>query len=74
MYDAQIPGEAHNFNQHLEAIYVATQTGVMPKIFSMAACDAPNVILETVKKAEDSDAMILRMYEAHQLPITAQNT
>jgi alpha-mannosidase len=27
--------------------------------------DRPNVIVETVKKAEDSDALIVRLYEAH---------
>ena len=32
--------------------------------FSFASVDRKNVILETVKKAEDSDAAILRLYES----------
>ena len=31
----------------------------------MLWCDAENIIIETVKKAEDSDACIVRMYESH---------
>lgn len=27
--------------------------------------NAPNVVLDTIKKAEDSDAIIIRMYEAY---------
>jgi alpha-mannosidase len=27
--------------------------------------DDPNLVLDTVKRAEDSDALVLRLYEAH---------
>jgi alpha-mannosidase len=32
---------------------------------SLAACDDPNLLIDTVKRAEDSDALVLRLYEAH---------
>ena len=32
---------------------------------SFAAVDDPNVVLDTIKRAEDSDALVLRLYEAH---------
>jgi alpha-mannosidase len=32
---------------------------------SFAAVDDPNVVLDTIKRAEDSDAIVLRLYEAH---------
>ena len=65
LYDAGIPKEAHSFNQPMESVRVAAGTGDLPAQFSMVSCDAPNVILETVKKAEVGDDMVVRMYEAH---------
>jgi alpha-mannosidase len=32
---------------------------------SFASVDDPNLILDTIKKAEDSDAIVLRLYECH---------
>jgi len=32
---------------------------------SFAAVDDPNLVLDTVKRAEDSDVLVLRLYEAH---------
>jgi alpha-mannosidase len=32
---------------------------------SWFAVDTPNLVLDTVKRAEDSDALVLRLYEAH---------
>ncbi|HEX3044504.1 MAG TPA: alpha-mannosidase [Bacillota bacterium] len=39
--------------------------GELPSEFSLAGVDQPNVIMEVVKKAEDSDDLIIRMYECH---------
>jgi alpha-mannosidase len=36
--------------------------------------DAPNVILDAVKKAEDDDRLILRLYEAHGAQVRAKVT
>jgi len=32
---------------------------------SLFRLDDPNLVLDTVKRAEDSDALVLRLYEAH---------
>jgi len=32
---------------------------------SLAQVDDPNLVLDTIKRAEDSDALIVRLYEAH---------
>lgn len=56
---------AYDLNQPMTAIQMSKQAGVLPDTFSLVSVSAENVILETVKKAEDSDDMILRMYEAY---------
>jgi alpha-mannosidase len=37
----------------------------MPPVRAFASVDADNVIIDWVKKCEDSDAILVRMYEAH---------
>jgi alpha-mannosidase len=39
---------------------------------SFASVDDPNVVLDTIKRAEDSDALVLRLYEAHGARGTAR--
>ncbi|MFP4502003.1 MAG: alpha-mannosidase [Candidatus Hydrogenedentota bacterium] len=39
--------------------------GSLPKVHAFASVDADNVIVDAVKKAEDSDALIVRLYEAY---------
>jgi alpha-mannosidase len=41
----------------------ANEGGVLPGTVSMMHVDCGNVMIDTVKKAEDSDDMIVRMYE-----------
>jgi alpha-mannosidase len=54
----------YNFNYPLQAEQVEAHTGQLPASHSYASIeDAPNVVLTAMKKAEDSDALILRMYE-----------
>ena len=36
-----------------------------PAPASFASVDDPNLVLDTIKRAEDSDAIVLRLYEAH---------
>lgn len=40
-------------------------TGNLPKEFSMAKVDKENVLIEVVKKAEDSNDIIIRLYECY---------
>jgi alpha-mannosidase len=42
---------------------LAVQGGKPGESFSLVGLDAPNVVLETIKRAEDGDGAIVRMYE-----------
>lgn len=67
--EADIIREAYSLNQPLEAVCISDQASgsnrELPAEYSLVSCDKPNVILETVKKAEGDDGMILRVYEAY---------
>jgi alpha-mannosidase len=51
-------------NRPLIAAAVKPGRGKLDPVYSFVSVDAPNVIVDTVKKAEDSDAVILRLYES----------
>ncbi len=53
---------AYAFNYPLHARYTAGG-GTLPECFSLMQLDRANIIIETVKKAEDSDAVVIRAYE-----------
>jgi alpha-mannosidase len=53
----------YELNTPLLAQQVFSHTGEMPATHSFVALDAPNVTLSAVKKAEDANALIFRMYE-----------
>lgn len=57
---AKTVAEAYKLNQPLYA-----ETGAKPGLdCSLASVEASNVILETIKKAEDGEGIVLRMYES----------
>ncbi|MBQ6824204.1 MAG: alpha-mannosidase [Clostridia bacterium] len=64
LYEAGIINEAYAFNQPMSAVEVAPQKGTLPAEFSMVSCDCKNILVETVKKAEESEDLVVRMYEA----------
>jgi alpha-mannosidase len=53
-----VVGEARTFNAPL-------RWGAGVAAGSWAQVDAPGLVLDTIKLAEDSDALVLRLYEAH---------
>ena len=57
---------AYKLNQPLMTVVYAQECGkdACPESFSFASVNAGNVILETVKKAEDGNGTVLRMYES----------
>ena len=61
---AGIINEAYALNQPLEVTYCGQNSGTVPSQFSLVSCDSENVIVETVKKAEADNGMIVRMYDA----------
>ena len=63
--EAGVVAEAARFNAPLR------WTAASP-VESFAAVDDPNLVLDTIKRAEDSDALVLRLYEAHGARGTAR--
>lgn len=62
--EAGVINEAYALNQPLTVAQVCANKGALADEFSLVSCDKANVIVETVKKAEDDDGMIVRMYDA----------
>ncbi|WP_145409794.1 alpha-mannosidase [Paenibacillus xylanexedens] len=56
---------AYDVNRPLVAREIGSQAGSMPEAWSLASVDQDNVVLEVIKKAEDNDDIIIRVYEAH---------
>lgn len=56
---------AYDLNQPLLARALPGGGSGLPEAFSLISCDRPNVIVETVKAAEDGEDVIVRLYEAH---------
>ncbi|HVM68691.1 MAG TPA: glycoside hydrolase family 38 C-terminal domain-containing protein [Gaiellaceae bacterium] len=59
--EAGVLAEAHRFNQPLRW----GAAGALEAGRAVASVDDPNLVLDTVKRAESSDELVLRLYEAH---------
>ena len=57
--------ESYLLNSPLEAYYIDKNNGNLSSCYSMFSCVEENIVLETVKKAEDDDSVIVRLYDAH---------
>ena len=62
--EAGVIREAYSLNQPLTALPVSGGTGDLPGTFSLVSGDKDNVIIETVKKAEEGDGTVVRLYDA----------
>ena len=62
--EAEMVRRGWELNVPLLARAAEPHAGVL-KIGSALSCNRPNVVLDTLKKAEDGDELILRLYEAH---------
>jgi alpha-mannosidase len=56
--DAGVVAEGLRFNAPLRWTHGAGET-------SFASVDDPNLVLDTIKRGERSDSVVLRLYEAH---------
>ncbi len=61
--DSDVVKEGYNVNFPLYAIPAKAQKGTLAPEYSLVSCDKENVVIETVKVAEDSDNIIVRAYE-----------
>jgi alpha-mannosidase len=57
--------QARRLNHPLRAHPVSGAGTWLPVEFGLVRCLTPGVMIDTVKKAEDSDSLIVRVYEAH---------
>jgi len=55
--------QGREFNYKLDALQVEPHAGALPAEHSFFEIDADNVVLTAIKKAEDSNALVLRFYE-----------
>ncbi|MDI3253877.1 MAG: glycoside hydrolase family 38 C-terminal domain-containing protein [Bacillota bacterium] len=53
----------YEYNYKLKAVQVEAHTGTLPLEHSFLTVKPENVVLTAMKKAEDSDALVLHMYE-----------
>ncbi len=56
---------AQELNLPLDGILAKSHEGELGTARSFASVDQPNVIIDTLKKSEDGDDLIVRVYEAH---------
>jgi alpha-mannosidase len=69
---ASTPRRGYEFNSPVAAIHEANHDGPLSASKSFFSAEPANVILSSVKFAEDSDAVILRLYEADGKDTTAR--
>jgi alpha-mannosidase len=61
--DANTVRRGYEYNYPLTAVVTTAHAGALPASHSFAAVNADNVVLTAVKKAEDSNSLIFRVYE-----------
>lgn len=64
LVSAEVVNRALEFNVPARTYRAGVNSGELPAKSSFLECDRPNVIIDTVKKAEDDDAIIVRLYES----------
>ncbi len=55
---------AYDLNNPMTAVKIGKQSGSLPESFSLVNVSHENIVIDTVKKAEDSDSTVIRMYES----------
>ena len=63
--------EAYSINQPIEYVEIGKQNGTLPERYSLVSCDEDAIVIECAKRAEDSDDLIVRLYESHNSHTTA---
>ena len=61
--EAEVTQRADELNYPLLAVVDTPHEGKLPATYSFVRVEPSNVIIEALKKAEDSDNLIIRMYE-----------
>lgn len=66
------PQAAARLNQPLQAFQTAAHTGPLGKSFGFLSCNNPNVMVKAIKKAENSNEIVVRLQELAGAAQTAQ--
>lgn len=70
--DAEVVNRAYEFNVPARVFNAAAKTGKRATLESFITCNRTNVIVDSIKRAEDDDDMIVRLYEACGVDCTVQ--
>lgn len=62
---AGIVGAAYSLNAPLRHAFLTPAAGHDGTLPTLVGCEDRNIVIETVKKAEDGNALIIRLYECH---------
>ncbi|MGL5381011.1 glycoside hydrolase family 38 C-terminal domain-containing protein [Clostridium sp.] len=62
--EAETVKEAYNFNYAMDSVQTTSHEGELNNTKSFASSDSKNIIISAIKKAEKSDDIIVRLYEA----------
>ncbi len=62
---AGVVGAAYALNAPVRTALLEKARGENGSLPPFVSCDERNIVVETVKKAEDDDAIVVRMYECH---------
>jgi len=62
---AKTISHAYALNNPLFGQIATPRSGVLPQELSLVSVDSENVVIEAVKKAENEDVVIVRLYECH---------
>lgn len=68
----QVVQAGYDFANPLIVCNTDAHSASLPASHSFIACDNPNVIIESVKKAEEGEGVVIRSYEANGAPADAR--
>ncbi|MBE6778881.1 MAG: alpha-mannosidase [Ruminococcaceae bacterium] len=57
--------EAYALNQPMEAVTASGTGNVLPATYSMVSADKENIFVDTVKKAQADDGVVIRLYDGY---------
>ena len=61
--ESDVVDQAFSLNVPLHCVKTSAHAGKLDKVYSLVSCNASNVVVETVKIAEDTDEVVIRAYE-----------
>jgi len=63
--EGQTVQEAYLLNMPLTAQRIEKTEGTMPEVYSLVSCNRENVVVETVKKTDADDSVIVRLFDCY---------